>query len=106
MDLSQGKMVLNGNSRAFSAYNVVDSEFATVTARRDAEFRAARNIAEDMKLQLALFFKSDKSWRQDEETPQDDPDNVPSYTKGSPRLSDETPVGEPTVQESDDANGT
>ncbi len=100
VDLGQAKTVFSGNSRAFSAYNVVDSEFATVTARRDAEFRAARNIAEDMKLQLALFFKSDKSWRLEMEAPETEAENLPSYEKGSPRVPDDRPVGEPAPEDS------
>ena len=101
-DLGKSKAILTGNSRAFSAYNVVDSEFATVTARRDAEFRAARNIAEDMKLQLALFFKSDRSWRLEVDAPEDSLDNLPSYEKGSPRVPDDRPVGEPAPDETGD----
>ena len=106
VDLGQGEPVLSGKSRAFSAYNVVDSEFATVTARRDAEFRAARNIAEDMKLQLALFFKTNQTWRQEVEAPEEGADNLPSYEKGSPRVPDDRPVGESVSDETGSANDT
>ncbi len=99
VDNASGSTVLSGRSRSFSAYNVVDSEFATVTARRDAEFRAARNIAEDMKLQLALFFKSGQSWRKDKEEESGVADELPSYEKGSPRLPDDRPVGAPPPED-------
>ena len=95
IDTASGKTILTGESRSFSAYNVVDSEFATVTARRDAEFRAARNIAEDLKLQLALFFKSGQTWRGNLEEQINQADELPSYEKGSPRLPDDRPVGAP-----------
>ncbi len=108
VDSASGKTLLSGTSSAFSAYNVVDSEFATVTARRDAEFRAARNIAEDLKLQLALYFKSGQVWGV--KSKKDDPggsapeDELPSYKKGSPRVPDDRPVGTPAPAEDDSAS--
>ena len=105
IDNASGSTILTGRSRSFSAYNVVDSEFATVTARRDAEFRAARNIAEDLKLQLALFFKSGKAWRVDKkEEDTEQADDLPSYEKGSPRLPDDRPVGTPAPEEDNAAD--
>lgn len=101
VDNTTGTTILTGESSSFSAYNVVDSEFATVTARRDAEFRAARNIAEDLKLQLALFFKSGKNWRGNLEDELDQADELPSYKKGSPRLPDDRPVGAPAPEDGD-----
>jgi len=44
-----------GNVRTAAAYNVVDSEFATLTARRDVEERAAREIVEKIRVRLSLF---------------------------------------------------
>ena len=43
-----------GRSETTASYNVVDSQYATLTARRDAEDRAAREIAEQIKLRLAV----------------------------------------------------
>ncbi len=95
-----GKTLVAGTSRAFSAYNVVDSEFATVTARRDAEFRAARNIAENVKLQLALFFKSGGAWTAELEEEETGPDrNLPSYEKGNPRVPVDRPLGTPAPED-------
>lgn len=54
--LADGTLLNEGVSRGVAAYNVVDSEFATVVAQEDAEARAARLIAEDIGLQLSLFF--------------------------------------------------
>jgi len=55
------KVLYEGDARAIAAYNVVDNQFATLTARRDAEERAAGELAEDIRIQLALFF--DKAGR-------------------------------------------
>lgn len=43
--------------RATSAYNVVKSEFATLSAERDAEDRAARDLANEIITRLAIYFK-------------------------------------------------
>jgi LPS-assembly lipoprotein len=56
VDLSNNAVVLEGDTEAMSAYNVVESEYATVVARRAAEERAARVLSDDLSLRLALFF--------------------------------------------------
>lgn len=56
VDLSNNAVVLQGTSEATSAYNVVESEYATLVARRDAERRAAKVVSDDLSLRLALFF--------------------------------------------------
>jgi LPS-assembly lipoprotein len=56
IDLSSNAIVLEGNTEATSAYNVVESEYATLVARRDAERRAAKMLSDDLSLRLALFF--------------------------------------------------
>jgi LPS-assembly lipoprotein len=43
-----------GRAEATASYNVVDSQYATLVARKDAEDRAAREIAEQIKLRLAV----------------------------------------------------
>ncbi len=44
----------SGRAETTSSYNVVDSQYATQIARKDAEERAAREIAEQIKLRLAV----------------------------------------------------
>jgi LPS-assembly lipoprotein len=56
VDLSSNEVVLKGNTEATSAYNVVESEYATLVARRDAEKRAAKMLSDDLSLRLALYF--------------------------------------------------
>jgi LPS-assembly lipoprotein len=56
VDLSNNAVVLEGTTEATSAYNVVESEYATLVARRDAARRAAKVLSDDLSLRLALFF--------------------------------------------------
>lgn len=56
VDIRSGNVIYEGRSRSIAAYNVVESQFATLSARRDAEERAATELSEDIKLRLAIFF--------------------------------------------------
>ncbi len=56
VDVRSGNVIYEGRSRSIAAYNVVESQFATLSARRDAEERAATELSEDIKLRLAIFF--------------------------------------------------
>jgi LPS-assembly lipoprotein len=49
--------VLVGQARSIGAYNVVNSQFATLSAKRDVEARTAKDLADDIRLQLAVFFE-------------------------------------------------
>lgn len=46
--------VASGTAETTASYNVVDSQYATLVARDDAEKRAAREVAELIKLRIAL----------------------------------------------------
>ena len=46
-----------GDVTTLSAYNVASSPFATVVAQRDASDRAARDIAERIRTELAVYFR-------------------------------------------------
>lgn len=48
--------VTRGTSRTIAAYNVVESQFATLSAEKDAEIRAARELSDDIRTRLAVFF--------------------------------------------------
>ena len=49
------KSVLEGESRAIAAMNVVQSDYANLIAERDARARAARSLARDIVNRLAIF---------------------------------------------------
>ncbi len=47
-----------GRVQSIAAYNVVDSQYATLVARDDAERRAARDLADQIRLRLALALRA------------------------------------------------
>jgi LPS-assembly lipoprotein len=55
-DARSGDMLLNGQASSFAAYNVLRAEYTNLVAERDARERAARDIGEQIHLQIALFF--------------------------------------------------
>lgn len=58
IDVETGKPVMRSVARSRTSYNRVESEFANITAARDAEARVARDVAADIKLQLGVHFSS------------------------------------------------
>jgi LPS-assembly lipoprotein len=57
VDAASGQVMERGSSRAIAGYNVVNEQFSTQIAQRDAEERAAREIGEDIRLRLGVFFE-------------------------------------------------
>jgi LPS-assembly lipoprotein len=57
-DAVSGEVLDRGTTRAIAAYNVVDSQFGTQSAERDAQERAAREAGEEIRLQLGLYFEN------------------------------------------------
>jgi LPS-assembly lipoprotein len=57
-DAVSGEVLDKGMARAIAAYNVVDSQFGTQSAERDAQDRAAREVGEDIRLRLGLYFEN------------------------------------------------
>ena len=55
-DQDSREIVLSGKSLMVSSYNILDSEFATLMAEKDAKARAARELAHDIRTRLAAFF--------------------------------------------------
>jgi LPS-assembly lipoprotein len=56
-DNVSNEVLEKGTARAIAAFNVATSQFATQTAERDAEERAAREVGEDIRLRLGLYFE-------------------------------------------------
>jgi LPS-assembly lipoprotein len=52
-----GKLITGGEESGISAYNVVESPYATLIAQRDADTRAAYDIAYRIRTDLAVFFQ-------------------------------------------------
>ena len=53
---ADGKTLFRSVARSRSSYNRVESEFANLTAAKDAHKRTAEAVADDIKLQLSVFF--------------------------------------------------
>ena len=51
----KSKAVFNGTSRATTAYDQLNDEFATIQSRDDAHKRGAQTLAEDITTQVAVF---------------------------------------------------
>jgi LPS-assembly lipoprotein len=54
-DGSNNAVVFYGTSKSTSSFNIVDSEFTTLSAEKDAIKRAARMVSEDIKTRLSLY---------------------------------------------------
>lgn len=55
--IKENKPVKRGVARTITSYNVVTSPYATVTAEKDAQDRAARDVAETIRTELAVFLR-------------------------------------------------
>ncbi len=57
---AQGNEVYQGEQSELTAYNVVQSPYATLAAQQDASKHAAQDLAERIRLQLAVWFRQHK----------------------------------------------
>jgi LPS-assembly lipoprotein len=53
----KGALVTKGVESGISAYNVVTSPYATLTAQQDSDMRAAQDIAYRIRTDLAVYFE-------------------------------------------------
>jgi hypothetical protein len=56
IDNSSGKTLTAGEVRSVNSYNMSDSEFARLASELDAKKRAAREISDEIKTRLSLYF--------------------------------------------------
>ena len=54
---STGQHLTSGTSISINSYNILSNEFATFSAEQDARGRGLREIADDIKVRLAIFFQ-------------------------------------------------
>jgi len=57
-ELATGQTILSGTSFANASYDFSSQRFANVRAKRDAEDRAAKVIAQDLRMRIAAHFAS------------------------------------------------
>ena len=55
-DRATQKLLIRGSLQSTNSFNIVDSDFATLSAENDALERAAREISDDIKTHLGLYF--------------------------------------------------
>lgn len=48
-------IVLNGTSRSVNSYNILNSQYATQVSEQDARERGLREVAEEIRAQVAIF---------------------------------------------------
>lgn len=51
-----GRIIAEGTVRSVNSYNISESEFARVTSEADAKKRAAREVSDEIKTRLSLYF--------------------------------------------------
>ncbi|MBM3508640.1 MAG: hypothetical protein FJX61_00680 [Alphaproteobacteria bacterium] len=56
-DRADNSVVVTGAARAIAAYNVVRSEFGTLSAEQDAERRAVKEVGAEIHTRLGVFFQ-------------------------------------------------
>lgn len=56
LDIATQKPVIRGSLQSTNSFNIVDSDFATLSAENDALERAAREVSDDLKTRLGLYF--------------------------------------------------
>lgn len=57
---NSGKVVTRGHQSTLTAYNVVASPYATLSAQQDAQTRAAQDLAQRIQLDLGVWFARQK----------------------------------------------
>lgn len=57
---ASGATIFRATSRTVTSYNILDEEFATVIAERNARSRGAEQLADDITTRVALYFNRTK----------------------------------------------
>ena len=55
-DQDGSKVILAGTARALAAYNILRSQYATLSAEQNAEDRAVREVSDEIRLRIASYF--------------------------------------------------
>jgi LPS-assembly lipoprotein len=59
-DLKKRTALQSGRSRSFTSYNIVQSDFATLAAEKDARERTLRELADDIATKVAVYLSARK----------------------------------------------
>lgn len=55
IDAQASKNLLNGTVQSINSYNILDADFATLSAESDARRRASRDLATEIQSRLSIF---------------------------------------------------
>jgi len=55
-DVVSGEAAFSSSSKVTVSYNILDSEFATLLAEKNARERGVRELSEDMRVRLGVYF--------------------------------------------------
>ncbi len=61
IEIGTGRVLTKYVSSATVSYDIVQSEFATLSAQKDAERRALREIGDEMTVQLSFYFTQEQN---------------------------------------------
>jgi len=56
LNAATAKPIFSAKRSATVSYNILDSEYATLAAEKDARIRAVRELSEDIRIQLGVYF--------------------------------------------------
>lgn len=57
-DVASGRQLFNAISRVTTSFNIIRSDFGTISAENAARLRGAREISDDIRARVAIFFNS------------------------------------------------
>ncbi|NNE85602.1 MAG: hypothetical protein HKN28_16685 [Alphaproteobacteria bacterium] len=60
-DVQAEKILLDGKVRSVNSYNILDADFATLSAESDARRRAARDLATEIRSRLGVFLSQQRA---------------------------------------------
>lgn len=61
LDARSKRVLYRGDERSVNSYNVADSQYATLSAERDAARRAVREISDSIRIRLAIYFERERT---------------------------------------------
>ena len=56
LNAATAKPIFSAKRSTTVSYNILDSEYATLAAEKDARIRAVRELSEDIRIQLGVYF--------------------------------------------------
>ena len=56
LDSRDESVLIRGSSQTITSYNILSSQFATLSAENDARERGLRELADDLRSQIAIYF--------------------------------------------------